>query len=250
MSWWKIKKKEITLDCYTHRADVYNYFPIVEAKNKIPDWFKKTPPSCFKGAKDHVKTIKGCPGLLEYWTKGFVLPLWSDLSIILEQEGKTGYEWQYSDLLSSIDVHDPEQTNNHFPETKYQHLKLLSPWLFVCSEDISFLAVEPAWQFDVLKNVRILTGVLNFKFQSGTHINMFCLREDKEKETILRSGTPLYNFIPLTEKKIKLKTHLISLDKFDRIKQSGMRTSFNRAYDTNKKLLQEKTCPFKFDTDT
>ena len=195
--------------------------------------------------------MKGCPGLLEYWTKGFVLPLWSDLSIILAGEGETGYEWQYSDLQSSIDPHKPEQTNNHFPETKYQHLKLISPWLFVCSEDISFLALEPAWQFDVLKNVRILTGVLNFKFQSATHINMFCLREDKEKETILHSGVPLYHFIPLTEKKINLKIHLVTSDKFDRIKQlTQARSSFNRPYDKQKKLLQKKGCSFNFDTDT
>ena len=247
---WK-KEKEIILNCYTSRADVYNYYPVLEAKKNFPEWFKKLPTPVFKSSKDIgpiIGNVKQCEAFLDYYKRGFMLPLWSDLALTIGEKNSLNYKWQYSDRCSSLDIHSPKQTGDHFDPLLYQHLKLDSPWLMSCSEDISFLAVEPGWQFDVLKNIRILSGVVSFKYQSSTNINMFCLREEKETSILLEAGIPMYHYIPLTDRKITLKTHLISDEHYFKIKSIATPTKFVRHYSARKKILDTSGCPFQHET--
>lgn len=246
---WK-KKKEIVLHCYTDRSEVYNYFPIVEAKRKIPEWFKKIPVPAFKNIEDNnfqTLNLKQCVGFLEYYKKGFMLPLWSDLALNIGARNSLDYSWQYSDGCSNIDLHDPQQTNNNFDPLLYQHLKLISPWQFRCDEDISFLAIEPGWQFDVLGTARILSGVVDFKYQSATHVNIFCTREEKESRLMWKAGMPLYHYIPLTDRKITLKTHLVSHEHYSRIANMCCPITFTRHYEERKKILRTSGCPYQHD---
>tara|TARA_R110000803_G_C11970445_1_gene319669 strand:- start:59 stop:835 length:777 start_codon:yes stop_codon:yes gene_type:complete len=244
---WK-KKKEIVVHCYTDRPEVYNYFPVVESKKKIPEWFKKIPVPSFKKIEDdNFKTLnlKQCAGFLGYYGKGFMLPLWSDLALTIGARNSSDYSWQYSDGCSNITPHAPEQSNNHFDPLLYQHLKLVSPWQFHCDEDIPFLAVEPGWQFDVLGTAHILSGVIDFKYQSATHVNVFCTREEKETRLYWKAGMPLYHFIPLTDRKITLKTHLVSHEHYLRVASKNSSVSFVRHYEERKKILEKSGCPFQ-----
>lgn len=249
---WK-RKKELVLNCYTNRADVYNFFPVVEAKRKVPEWFKKIPTPVFKHLEDYsleLVNLKQCVGFLDYYKKGFILPLWSDLVLNIGAKNTLDYRWQYSDRTSSIEEHHPKQTNNHFDPLLYQHLKLISPWLFSCDEDISFLAVEPGWQFDMLGNARVLSGVIGFKYQTSANINIFFPREEKETEVLLAAGMPLYHLIPLTERKITIKTHLVSDEHFNRISQINATIKFMRHYEKREKLLSTSGCPFQHELST
>jgi hypothetical protein len=63
---WR-KNKPIILHCYTHRADVYNYFPLEKASKFIPNWFKKLPAPSFLGLHENgegkaVSNLKECVG--------------------------------------------------------------------------------------------------------------------------------------------------------------------------------------------
>ena len=249
---WK-KKKEIVLNCYTCRADVYNFYPVVDASKKIPQWFKQIPAPIFKKIEDYNFTLgnlKQCVGFLDYYKKGFILPLWSDLSLTIGPKNTSDYRWQFSDKESEIDTHSPEQTNHNFDPELYQHLKLISPWLFLCDEDISFLAVEPGWHFDVFKTISILSGALNFKYQCGTNVNLFCRREEIKTEFLFEAGTPLCHYVPLTERKVVLKTHLISQEQYARMAKINSSISFNRYYEKRKKILKTSGCPFQHELST
>ena len=245
------EKKEIVLHCYTDRAEVYNYSPVVEAKKKIPEWFKKIPgPGSKKIEDDNYKTLnlKQCTGFIEYYKKGFMLPLWSDLALNIGARNSSDYSWQYSDKRSDITYHEPVQSNNNFDPLLYQHLKLVSPWQFHCDEDISFLAIEPGWQFNDLGTARILSGVIDFKYQSATHVNVFFTREEKESRLIWKAGMPLYHFIPLTDRKITLKTHLVSHEHYSRIASKNSAISFVRHHEERKKILSTSGCPYQHET--
>jgi hypothetical protein len=240
------REKEIILNCYTDRPDVYNYFPIIPAIKSVPSWFKQVPNSFFNTPEDQDHTLKSCVGFIDYYKKGFVLPLWSDLFLGIGATGTTNYRWQYSDNISGIETHCSNQWGNYFKEEEYQHIKLLSPWYFTCDENIEFVAVAPSWYFDKFKDINIMSGVINFKYQIGTHVNMFCTRKKEDTDIILRSGTPLYHFIPLTEKKLKIVHHLVSKETLSRIRTQSSHTTFCNSYRKNNKLL---SCPFKFDID-
>jgi hypothetical protein len=244
---WR-KRKDIVLNCYTNRADVYNFFPIVETKKQIPKWFKGLSTPKFETIEDRdTVNLKLCPAFIEYFKRGITLPLWSDLFIRAGKKNTLDYEWHYADKCSGIEVHPSELTNNHFDPLLYQHLKLTSPWLFSCDEDVSFLAVEPGWQFDVLSTARILSGIVNFKYQPNTNINMFLVRENEGTDLLFHAGMPIYNFFPLTDRKITIKNHLVSNEQFRKIYEKGTPFKFTREYEERKKITTAMSCPFKHD---
>tara|TARA_R110000744_G_scaffold134794_1_gene244050 strand:+ start:575 stop:1318 length:744 start_codon:yes stop_codon:yes gene_type:complete len=243
MSWWG-KNKPVLLNCYTHRPEVFNYFPIVESRRKIPEWFKKLPSPYYNSPDDTQQNLKLCPAALGLFSQGFILPLWSDLFLEIGKKGTDFYKWQYSDNKSHLRTHHSREWGNHFALDKYQHLKLSSPWFFECFEKISFLAVEPEWQFDVLDNLRVLNGVLEFYTQGQTNVNMFFKRQSETEQKIIPCGTPLYKFIPLTEREVIIKTHLISKKEFDNKNSKMSSISFIRHFEKKRKLLKNK-CPYK-----
>lgn len=251
MKWWGKDKNTLTLHCYTDRADVYNYFPIVSGKKTVPEWVKKLPaaPKTVEEILKHIPNIKSCTGLLDYHRLSIVLPLWSDLILETGSEDNDHYAWQYSDLKSQVDIHLPEQYGNYFDPKKYQHFKIISPWSFLCSEDINFFATGPEWCFDKLKNINILGGILNFKFQNETHVNLIYSKQKEKSCTLLEADTPLYYFFPLTEKKVEIKNHLVSTEEMTRIRQMAGQTKFNNKYYKNRELIAKRGCPFKFDTE-
>ena len=237
------RKKPIVLHCYTFRPDVFNYFPIVEAKQKVPEWFKKLTAPYYKSPEDHSLNLKLCPAASSLFSSGFILPLWSDLFLAVGEIGTNTYRWQYSDKTSDLESHPSEQWENNFVEEKYQHLKLKSPWIFECEEKIPFLALEPEWQFDVLDNITILNGVLEFHTQNTTNVNMFFRRREEEIQQIIPCGTPIYKFVPLSERKVILKNHLISFEEFNMKSSKTTGISFLRHFQKKKVLLKNK-CPY------
>ena len=249
---WR-KRKDIVLNCYTSRADVYNFFPIVETKKQIPKWFKELPVPTFQKIEDRtlaMANLKLCPAFTDYFKSGISMPLWSDLFVNIGKKNTLDYEWHYADKRSDIEYHAPEQTNNNFDPLLYQHFKVTSPWLFSCDEDISFLAIEPGWQFDVLGSARILPGVVNFKYQPNTNINMFFVRENEGTELLFSAGMPIYHYFPLTDRKIAIKNHLVSDEGFNNLRAKGAPFKFIREYEARKKRVKTMTCPFQHDVTT
>jgi len=241
------RKKPIIINCYTDRAEVYNYFPVVPNKKIIPDWFKKLKAPYFKTPEDTQINLKLCPGVTGLFKTGFTVPLWSDLFLAVGEKGSEQYRWQYSDCRSSIETHGAEQYGNYANKTEYLHLKLISPWALHCDEPIEFLATEPFWSFKTLKNISILSGVIQFKTQTDNNINMFLRREEAKQEILLEAGTPIYTYVPLTERPIKVVTHLVSTEKMQNLKSVGYSMTFLNHYAKKMQLTKKRKCPYKFD---
>lgn len=228
-------KKSIILNCYTSRSDVFNYFPIQETKKTFPKWLKTLKKSYFNSVEDCLYTVKNCPAFVDYFLTGFTLPLWSDLALTVGKNGTDAYRWQYSDCRSQIDFHSLDQMGLDIKD--YQHFKLLSPWVFSCSEDINFLWSRPSWRFgDMPETVQILDGVVNYKINAATHINMLVKKTEKNQNILLSAETPMAHIIPLTERKIVLKTHLVTEEVMNSIMSVGSRISFPPQ---NKKKIQK-----------
>ena len=220
------KTKPITLNCYTYRSDVFNYFPIAEASKYLPEWVK-TLKKPSKHPAGNVDTLKSCPAFIGYFSAGFILPLWSDIFLEVGQEGSTSYRWQYADQQSEMGFHSQEQIGSNFPAEKYQHFKLASPWVFSCDEDIDFLFAEPSCQFDkIAETVKIVDGIINFKWSAPTNINMFIKRKEADQEILLEAGTPMIHLFPLTGRKVVIKTHLVPRETYESVARKSGLTSF------------------------
>ncbi len=216
---FKRNKKVTIVDCYTYRADVFNYFPMSPASEYVPEWFKTLPApkwdSMLRGDRvSEQNNIKNCPVIMQYFKRGFVLPLWSDLEIEVGEKGTDHYQWQYSDCRSAITSH----SNHQLPPNllgDYIHLKLESPWMLKCEQGIDFLCTELEWSFNnIPSSMHLLKGVLDFRTNAATNVNMFIKREDKVQNILLKAGTPLLHYVPLVETKINMKTHLVTTEQY------------------------------------
>jgi hypothetical protein len=235
------KSPKVIIDCFTDLDYVYNHSTIKQAFKFYPEWWKQMPKEYeLDGIK--TSTLKRCPGFIDYYKTGFMMPMWSDLTIEILNNG---YKWVFSDGLSEIEHHNPKQYDAYINLENYFHGKIISPWVMSCKKDINFLFTHPAWHYQPINSFSILSGVLNFKYSHKTNINIIFDRH-KDKYIKFEFGKPLVHLIPLTEKEIIFKHHLVSPNELKVI--TNPLITFTNGYKNNKRLLEvkEKKCPFNF----
>ena len=86
-TFWKKKEKPV-IKWWSVIEGLEKVVPILPAKEVIPDWWTRVE-RMISGLNDK-GTVKNCPAIPEYITQGFVVPLWCDLNVKIE-DGK--FEW-------------------------------------------------------------------------------------------------------------------------------------------------------------
>jgi hypothetical protein len=104
--------------------------------------------------------------------------------------------------------------------------------------------------------ISVLPGLVNYKYTHATEINLFVKQTEQRQSCTIMPLTPLAILHPMTEKKIKIVQHLVTLPEYQRIfgidkfvmRRDQYRDS-TQLY-SNKKRLHEKIeqqasgCPF------
>ena len=241
-----IKPKKIVLDCFTSRPEVYTYAPIQNSNKVFPDWWKQLP--------SKTMNMKYCWGFNQFFANGVTLNLWSDMSLISGVNNATNTEeigWGFSDRTTNITQHDSSQMGSYLDDKKYRHLKIVTPWQFKCKEDINWVFIQNTWAFDEPDSIIIPPGILEFKYQSTVNINTLVnidFYKNKQKK-IFNFGTPLVNIIPMSDRKVEIKNHLVSEQEYANIARlSSISLSYHNKYKTTRDILEgkEKKCPFGF----
>lgn len=254
LSWVRNKLAgSVYLDCYTANAAAFEFARITRATKFIPDWWKSlaaTTPTKYSFGNTSAtldrSTMKSCLGFIDLYKKSLCLPLWSELLLSVGPEGSEDYFWKYADGYSNIEIHPAEQRGGFLGPQNYQHFKLLSPWFLKCSEDIDFLMFDPSWGRDKQTSELIIPpGVLGFKNQFHTNINLFVRRLDGIPKTLhVPFNTPLVFIAPLTERKIVLRYHLINPEEEFNLARPTL--TFNNQYKTIvKERRKNKKCLMK-----
>ena len=187
----------IVLNCYTYKKEVYEQFPVCKTIKALPSWWKNI--------DDDRQTIKQCPGFLEYFASGFTVPLWTDMMFTIG----TSVDEGVSVNIDEINVHPTYQRGEYLPETKYQQLKLIAPWLIRCNEDIKFVFSANTWCLDNPEEFIIPPGVVDYKNQFGININSFLVYNGTTRSVHLKAGMPIVSCIPMSDRKIEIVNHLI-----------------------------------------
>jgi hypothetical protein len=123
-------------------------------------------------------------------------------------------------------------------------MKLSSPWIFKEKTGIKFINLGAEWNLDKF-SFRVLPGVMEFRVNSFTNVNIMLPKE--QNKFIIPVNQPLTNFLPLTEKKLVVKNHLITEEEYKKMSYNpslvyfhGWRACKNMIKDNDKK------CPFGF----
>ena len=226
------RRKEITLDAYTCRPDVFKYTPIASAKSHRPRWVSALPTHIeVEPGLDQYSTIKRCTGLNDYFSQGFIIPMWSDLRVRTTCEG---LQYQFADLTSSCDFHRKELSSGYMTRENYGHCQIQTPWALKCNKNINFLFSKVEWYFDQLGKIYIPSGVVRYVHQSSAAINAFFPANNEIIE--ISQGQPLMHLLPLSDKKVTLKTHLVTEPEFDKITTESRPCAFANAFLKREKL--------------
>jgi hypothetical protein len=242
------KKSEIVLDAFTHHAGVYEHFPIQQSVNMMPNWWKQLPKTMTSekyGIFYEQSTMKKCDGFLDLYKNSISIPNFSELIIQTYDYG----EWKSLYSASNMPEIISHSRAQYGPEFDDQiHIKIDTPWVFIEKSGINFYFADPFWsRIKKLNMYSVCPGIVNYKYQINTSVNILL---PKINSTVtLDAGDPLVTIIPITDKKVIVKNHLVDISEVQKIYDKHYISSFMGKYKNQKKYLQakEKKCPFGFD---
>lgn len=248
-----LKSKKIVLDCFTDDESAFTFAKPANGAKFLPDWWKSLPaPNARHDFETGttLRNMRACPGLIDFYRRGVVFPLWSDLDLLIGPQGDPHYSYQFADHKSSLHDHSHLQYSGFADIDKYQHIKLVSPWSCYTKESIEWVCSTPFYNNPTPeKDYMNIPGMLNFKYSPGTHIQLFFKRDAQEKRVVsLDFGTPMLICHPLSEKDIEIKTHLLDSSELARIKAKVSNLKFSKNFMTTRKLFktgEAQECPFK-----
>ncbi len=236
----------IHLDCFTYMNHIYELTPIVPAVKTVPDWWKSLDPGHMSydwkyfSSPRKTLTMKSCYGFMELYKRGVVIENWCDIRI---QTSRNGFKFMHSDGDKPVE-HPQYQIGSGFKN--FYRLKLSSPWIFREKTGVKFHFNGAMWNLEDY-NFRVVPGIVDFRVNGYTNVNIMMPIEDAEYT--IPAGQPIAHLIPLSEKRLKIKNHLISRQEYDRLSRHS--SSYYHGWKTVKKLfnksdMRQSKCPFGF----
>jgi len=235
---FKFKKKKIVVDAFTHDLVAFEAFKVKKSIEFIPDWFKlvKKPSITDLARGCHsARTIKMCPGFAGLFSKGFIIPLWSDVFLQLsayDGRPESGeMKFCFSDNDSRISFHHPEQFEGFLAPYGLQQMKFEVPWVFKTSAKTNFIMMGCNWNYPKGMPFTVLPGIIDLKLNTWCHVNAYVRYKNEPQEILIPCGSPLAQVIPLSEDDLEIKTHMVSPDEFSKLNQkSPSWCSFSNGY--------------------
>lgn len=250
----------INVDCFTSNVNAYKFAPIVAASDARPEWYdkvenmqqsntpwpqykvdEKTQEISFNPQNHSLRNVKSCLGFQNLYSKGFMLESWCDLAINSHENGLSHH---YSNG-SQPSMHSNGQVKPGF--TNHHIMKLVSPWAIQTKEDIQFISIPAQWSLEKY-NFHILPGVLDFHTQSACNV-FVVIKKGVPDQFLLPMGQPLAQFVPLSDKKVKIHNHIVTDQelKTKTFGASGTSAGWRRTVSLMKRNdSREKKCPFGF----
>ena len=192
MFWKKKKNNEIVF--WTDLKGLPDIIPIKESKHFIPEWFKKTP--SFGPDDDEetsMPTVKRCPGFIDFFQMGYVLPSWCDFKLDVAEDG---FRVKTPEEAFPTNYHGPQQFIDHLPEHVRRNAKLAfkpgSPWRVRTPKGIKMLELPMLHHHN--PDFYTLGGLIDTHiFHEMNPIWIFT----RTGEFFIKRGTPLSMFIPI-----------------------------------------------------
>ena len=238
---FKFPKKKIVLNCFTHHEYIARTAPIVPAIKLIPEWWKELPSSFYDNSFFPSPTMKHCVGMVDYYKKSIIIPLWSELALNVEADGT--YRWQFSDGETEGETHNTTKQAFGFLNG-YAHLKIKSPWLLQTKEDIDWVWSHPTYSYPNSHNIVSLPAIVKYTTQHATNINMLIYRGVVGVTTIPQ-GQPMAFLTPMSDRKVEIARHVISKEEWNKKYGMANQISFvNKYKNVVDRVKQFSDCPF------
>jgi len=184
------------------------------AKSFIPKWFKDIP-------SHQDMTVKQCPSFPDYFSQGYIVPMWSDVRLAMNPESME-YGWSSPLKDTLIEVHTNNQFIDHVqPYFQDSHgkfvFKAVCPWKIITPPGWSVLQLPLFYHFN--REWSVLPGVLDTDIYHN--INQQILYHGNGETIEIKRGDPLALYIPFERsKKLELEIRTANeedINRFDLI---------------------------------
>lgn len=172
--------------------------------NFLPDWWRDIPSDKSKQHLDHgyIGTIKGCPSFPDYFSNGFIIPMWCD-TVLQYNKDLNVYSWNTPDSSFQWDIHNQEQFLNH---TNFNFLnndvtsifKAICPWKIITPKGYS--VYQMPLYYHSSNKFSVMPGIIDSDRHHIINQQVMILTEEP---VFIPRGTPFVQYIPFERKKYK-----------------------------------------------
>lgn len=197
----------------------------------MPDWWKNP--------VEQNRTIKECPAVVHMLRDSYVIPMWCDVEIVVE-ENQIGWNLSHPDF--QFQAHSNDQFLDFAPDNIKKNtvrvLKALCPWQIKTPKGYSVYQSSNFYGFN--DNFSIFPGVINTDYHH--EINQQILVHGKNKRFMIKRGEPFAVYTPYKREKFKYETRNATQEDIDAAALNSLRTftKFKRGYVDHLKELENE----------
>ena len=226
----KFKKDKNEIVWWTNMVGLPEVEPVQLSQNFIPDWFIKTHKKIPNThPKADVGTIKNCPAMPDFFKLGYVVPLWCDLIVNVENDGK--YHWKSSNKEFKWQIHGDVQYKHHLPDNAQENCALVvkpdCPWYVKTPPGVSLLQMPLFYHFN--PDFTVLPGTIWTDIHHEINQQMVL---HNYGETFITKGTPLAMYIPIRRETFDYTVRHQTPEDHENFMISALKTAskFHRGY--------------------
>ena len=175
------------------------------AKEYIPQWWKDAP--TIKTERlwggSNPGNMKVCPSFSDYFTKGYIVPMWVDSHLYYDSSTGEG-KWATADGNFIWESHSNEQyldyvDHKFLNKDSFFVFKIQLPWFIFTTKGYSLYQLPTFFHFN--EDFSVVPGVRDTDVYHEMNIQIL-IHSDK-KEIFIPRGTPLAQYIPFKREKTK-----------------------------------------------
>ena len=177
--------------------------PPVRASKCVPSWWKNAPLHG-DGSSPKIEqrgTIKNCPGFIDFFRYAYVIRMWCDSNIEIDDKGS--YEWKTSNDIFSFDGHLGSQYKDHLPDYVSDNIvgviKANCPWKLKTPKNVSVLQLPMEYHFN--QDFEVLSGIVHTDVYHDINQQMVF---SKPGSYFIERGTPIAMYFPFRRDEFSL----------------------------------------------
>jgi hypothetical protein len=163
----------------------------------LPEWWSQ------KRIDKEFKTVKDCPSFPQLFKNAYIIPMWSDLEVTINE---TGINTRFASDDFGCESHSGDQFLDFAPESVRKNTSIIlkpdCPWGIITSPGYAVYQTESFYHFN--ENFKILPGIINT--DKWHEVNQQMLITNEHKKFVIKRGDPFGMYIPFKRDKFSLKT--------------------------------------------
>lgn len=163
----------------------------------IPEWWKQVP--TMPRFNDY-QTVKSCPSFTDWFSQGYVIPMWADTLLKYNKESNSWlaetsskFVWEIHGDHQFVDFQKPSMygVNGDFI------FKAICPWKIITPKGYSVMQLPLLFHFN--KEYSIIPGIIDTDIYHQANQQVVCHTDGKE--IFIPKGEPFVHYVPFKRQK-------------------------------------------------